>query len=56
MVCGMAAHEMGAGRQKAGDKINLAVGLQLKNQAGAFVEKGTCNLLTHSQIYSIFMF
>ena len=46
MVCGMVAHEIGAGRQKAGDKINLAVGLQLRNQAGAFTEKGTGRILT----------
>ncbi len=40
MVCGLVAHELGAGRQKPGEEVNLAVGVELAIQIGSYVTKG----------------
>ncbi len=40
MSVGTVAHHLGAGRQKPGDQINHAVGVELKSQVGDFVSKG----------------
>lgn len=39
-LIGRAAFELGAGREKKGDPIDLAVGLKLEVKVGDFVEKG----------------
>ena len=38
--CGVVAHHLGAGRILPHDKIDYAVGIELKVQVGDFVNKG----------------
>ncbi len=40
MVCALVVHGLGAGRQKPGEKVNLAVGVELAVQVGSNVAKG----------------
>jgi len=45
---GMASFELGAGREKKGDPVDLAVGLWLDIKVGDFVEEGTPLLKIHA--------
>jgi len=46
---GLAAVELGAGRRKKGDAIDLAVGIVVHHKVGDKVEKGTPLLSIHAQ-------
>ena len=41
MKCAIVSGKLGAGRTKAGEAINYAVGLQLKTTVGEKIEKGS---------------
>ena len=47
MKCAMVSWKLGAGRTKAGESINHAVGLELTTAVGRRVRKGKVTVVTH---------
>ena len=47
MKCAMVSWKLGAGRTKAGDSINHAVGLELTTAVGRRVRKGKVTIVAH---------